>query len=366
MASKFRKRYTYIDAAGNETSTIIRAENEREADKKFQAIITGAATPRKAAPCLKDFVDTVYRPSFMEGLAPSTKNNYEQYLHYNILPFMGDMSMDTISVATIQQFQNWMANGEAHGRKTDLNEKTITRVCGFAGRIFKVAAEMKVIEDTPFKSTLLKNPGKAAGHHTALPDAEVARIKSEIPLLSPVRERIYMGLLVYTGMRREELLGLRWEDVNLEGQYAIVKRAVTYPDMNKPHIGKPKTERSGRTILLAKPLVEILQPFAKVEGFVLGDEAPLCYSTAKRLQQRAFMHLGIVGYNNHDFRTTLGTQLKEAGMSSANVADIMGHADTRMVETVYARTRHDGVMKQLDALERLNKRQCAPAVLQIG
>ena len=32
----------------------------------------------------------------------------------------------------------------------------------------------------------------------------------------------------------------------------------------------------------------------------------------------------------------------------------MGHADTRMVETVYARTRHEGVMKNLDLLERLN------------
>ena len=41
-------------------------------------------------------------------------------------------------------------------------------------------------------------------------------------------------------------------------------------------------------------------------------------------------------------------------MSSANVADLMGHADTRMVETVYARTRHEGVMKQKDAVETLN------------
>ncbi len=55
-----------------------------------------------------------------------------------------------------------------------------------------------------------------------------------------------------------------------------------------------------------------------------------------------------------NFRTTYATQLKEYGCSSAIVADLMGHADTRMVETIYARTRHEGILKQLDFLERLN------------
>lgn len=47
--------------------------------------------------------------------------------------------------------------------------------------------------------------------------------------------------------------------------------------------------------------------------------------------------LQVSGYGNHDFRTTYGTQLKESGMTCAQVADLMGHADTHMVETVYAR-----------------------------
>ena len=41
-------------------------------------------------------------------------------------------------------------------------------------------------------------------------------------------------------------------------------------------------------------------------------------------------------------------------MRSALVADLLGHADTRMVETTYARTRHEGVMKQRQAVENLN------------
>ena len=41
-------------------------------------------------------------------------------------------------------------------------------------------------------------------------------------------------------------------------------------------------------------------------------------------------------------------------MTSAQVADLLGHQDTRMVETIYARTRHHSVMKQLEAIEQLN------------
>ena len=73
------------------------------------------------------------------------------------------------------------------------------------------------------------------------------------------------------------------------------------------------------------------------------EEVPLSYSTYQRTYRKAFDFLGLTGrYTNHDFRSTFGTQLKESGMSSAMVADLMGHADTRMVETVYARSRHEG------------------------
>ena len=57
---------------------------------------------------------------------------------------------------------------------------------------------------------------------------------------------------------------------------------------------------------------------------------------------------------SYDFRTTFATQAKERGQTSAQVADLLGHKDTRMVETIYARTRHQSVMKQLDVIERLN------------
>lgn len=133
-----------------------------------------------------------------------------------------------------------------------------------------------------------------------------------------------------------------------------MKCAITYPTNSKPHIGKPKTEHSERIILLTSTMREVLKPYEQKEGFVCGGEQPWCYSRAMRTYRSAFNHLGIVGFCAYDFRTTFATQLKESGMATSAIADLMGHADTRMVETVYARTRKDGVMKHLDALEARN------------
>lgn len=76
-------------------------------------------------------------------------------------------------------------------------------------------------------------------------------------------------------------------------------------------------------------------------------------------EQGCFCHLGLKGYSDADFRTTFGTQMKEMGKTSAEVADMMGHADTRMVERVYARTRHEGVMKHLSAVEEISGKKAA-------
>lgn len=310
-------------------------------------------------PTVRQFVEETYAPTFMARLAPKTIANYRLYLELNILPFLGDMPMDQVTVATIQQFYDWMATAGERGRKKNLNACTIRRVSGLASRIFKVAMEMKIIPETPFKHSLLNIRAEDAGHHKAMTDAEIQRVRQAIPHLQDRDERLYMGLLAYTGMRPEEALGMCWENVALEQQYAKVVQAVTYPGNSRAYIGKPKTAHAARTVLLPKVLVDILRPERQPRVYLLGGDKPWCYSHKARVSRRALAHLHLEGYSDADFRTTFGTQMKEYGKTSAEVADLMGHADTRMVERVYARTRHEGVMKHLYAVEKITEKRAA-------
>lgn len=178
----------------------------------------------KSSPVFKYFIDEVYRSGFISGLEETTIANDERYIRLYIVPFMGHMKMGEITVATIQNFYNWLGMASQHGRKKNLNRNSIMRISGLTSRRFKVAYEMKLIDDTPFKTTLLRVRSYRGGHHKALPDAEVSRIKREIPTLQDERQRLYMALLVYTGMRREEVLGLGWENVRLDENYGEVKQ----------------------------------------------------------------------------------------------------------------------------------------------
>lgn len=358
MASKFRGSYTYVDENGAEQHISFNASSKKEADKKFQLFLAGEKAQKQPVQTVKEFIDSTFRPVFIENNAPTTVANYEQYIKCNIVPFMGEMPMDKVTVTTIQKFQNWMAEGKKHGKKKNLNAGTIKRVCSLVSRIFKVAVEMRLIDDNPVKNTLLKNPGEPSDHHKALSVAESKRVFRETPSLSNEQERLYMALLVYTGMRKEEILGLRWEDINFPETYAEIKQAVTYPTNNHPCIGKPKTKKSKRTVPLVPPLMEVLESVRKETGYVLGGDQPLCYSTAYRIRHRAFEKLNIVGYDNHDFRANMATVLREYGMSESKISEVLGHADTRMVYTVYAPSRHEGVMKHLAGMERAIKSLC--------
>ena len=351
MASEKNAYYNYVDDDGNVHTIRLFGKSMKELDVKFQNFLL--SSKRRKAPTVREFVEHTYKPSYYPTLRPTCISNYDQYFKLNIFPFMGNACMSDVGVDTVQSFINWMATASEHGRKKNLNEPTIKRVLGLLKRIFTIAYEMHIIDDIPVKRTLIKINAEKGGHHKPLADEEIHHVRDSVPRLENENERLYMALLAFTGMRLEEILGLKWEDIHLEGKYILVKRAVTYPDKNKPHVDHTKTEHSDRTVVISNGLVEILRRSQKESGYVLGGENPLPYSTKERIFRRAKAKLGIVGYDNHDFRTTFATQLCESGLTSKETAGLLGHADTRMVENVYARARHSGNMKHLSTIEEI-------------
>lgn len=306
---------------------------------------------------LKDFVEDEYKRLHFVGLAETTKETYRQYLTYNIYPFLGELYLTEITVNTIQGFYNWMAEGSKHGRKTDINADTITRTSGLLNKIFKLALALKYISDNPIKPDILTNPGKKAKHHTALTQAEALQARAKIPELEDERQRLFMALLAYdTGMRPEEILGLRWEDINLAGGYLEIRRTVTYPEKNKPCLRDGgKTELSERAIILNPALVKILDSVEDKTGYVIHGrktEDIISRSTYQRTYTEAFKALGISGHSPYDWRSTFATELCELGISSKKVADMMGHSTTRMVEKVYSTKRREGILSNREIIDR--------------
>ena len=365
MASKHRELYTYTDAQGNDCTVRLNGQSKQDTDRKFQELLQGvspvAAIPSKT---LHEFVMEDYRPTFLTGLKATTQSNYTIYEDNYILPCMGDKPLRAINNKDVQEMMDWMANGKQNGLRQDIVHDSIERVKGHLHTLLEYAKDMDYIKENPIKDKLLRNNGKPSGHHTALSPDEYAEVRRNALTLSNRSQRLYACLLVYTGMRPEEIRGMKWELVNLEKGYCIVQEVVTYDTRTKATIVSPtpKTEASARTILLPPPVVEAMRKEIRPCGYVIGAGrdplTPLPYSTFKRLYTDTFKKLGLNGKcDNYDFRASYATWLKESGVELAHAADLMGQADTRMMSRVYAPTRHESIIMHQERISSLVESQ---------
>lgn len=358
MPIRFKFTYKYTDQSGQTATKYIYATNRTEADKKFQQYIEDLKHVDSIT--FREFIYDVYYPRFLPKKL-STQTTYKVFIERYILPNIGDKMIDAVDVTDIQRLMDWMANGKVNGLSKNMTEGTISRVKGLISHLYNIAVDMHLANENPVKVTLLVNKGVESSHHTALLDEEFESVKKKIPLLESLDDRVLMGLIAYTGMRPEEVRGIMWDDINMDGRYVIVKRAVTYVGRDHyAHVDTPKSETSQRTVYIPAPLFSILSsvPDTERNGFVVHADKdktkPIPEKTWQRTINRIFTFLGIKGkYSPHDFRATYATMFKESGMTSAQVADLLGHADTRMVETIYARNRHQSIMKQGRAIESM-------------
>ena len=375
MASSYRRQYSYLDEKGEKRKMQLCGRSQADTDLAFQrACVANAGnlsasfasqTPGKHAITFRQFVEDEYREAHLSCLAKSTQGKNDYYLSRYIYPFIGSRQLNEINVNTIISFRNSLAHGSQQGYQKDLSEKTIEDITGFLNKIFKVAVALRRMEDNPVKRELLRKVGQPAGLHKAIDPVTLDQCKQMIPLIENETVRLYAALLFFNGggMRPEEIMGLRWEDCNLDEGTAVVQRAVTYAGSNRAiDIKATKTETSSRPVILPRVLVDILRPLRQESGFILhgrDPNQPMCNSTWQRTYRRMQETLGIKGqYSNYDLRTTFATQMIEAGASALAVAQMMGHKDTRMVETVYARRRKEGFEARRSLVESLN--QSAP------
>ncbi len=117
------------------------------------------------------------------------------------------------------------------------------------------AVELKLIPISPAKDCRL--PHKREREARVLSPTEMQRL-----LIQAKAEGLYELFLLdlSTGLRRGELLGLRWEDVNFDTGALTIRRQVRFVK-GELKISPPKTDAANRTVLLPPPLIEVLREY---------------------------------------------------------------------------------------------------------
>ena len=221
--------------------------------------------------------------------------------------------------------------------------------------------------------------------------------KRDIPLEEQL-ERVKMGLslefglfpfmLLYTGMRRGELLALRWEDIDRKAKTIRVEKSVYFVG-NEPHIKIPKTDAGRREVVLLHALEEVLPRTGK--GYIFGGDRPLTKSSlrkrwlmwarqaglARRIEQEkegkdGQKHTSVqwkADITPHQLRHAFATILFDAGVDVKDAQEILGHASIQVTRDIYThirKKRKESTAAMINRYLEQNGEDCQNNVIRIG
>lgn len=244
--------------------------------------------------------------------------------------FFCDKPIEEIAVNDIQNYFNTLKH---------LSKITIKGHKTFLTQIFDSVVEDEIIAKNPVRSQRLTNPGRESKGIHALPVDAMIDIMEGIERMANPSEALYIALAFYAGLRREEVLGLQWEDIDFRAKRLYIQRAITYP-INQPVIKPPKTKSGYRLIAIPDPLFELLKPHEGRKGFVLLDEGGILF-TQERLKifaRNVNSHINLHGAGMRELRKCFATIRHAAGTPDKLLQAEIGHASYNTTQSFYIDT----------------------------
>lgn len=343
MTKRIRERVQVgIDAKGKPIFEWATGYNRQEVFESALAILqkynqvnpSGEAKAAPTAPYFETYLEEWWRLYKKPKLRHTTLTTYRNLIDNHILRHFRGMRLNEIKVNCLQQFYN------DHSHMAHATVKQMGRILH---QVFEMAIEDGYMTFNPTESKRLFIKGKLHKREALLGN-EVRALMSDLYLLEG-EDRILLAVLLYTGMRRGELIGLRWEDIDWKRRLITIERAVTFQN-NQPVIGAPKSEAGNRQVPLDERLADVLKPHRQLNGFLLGDGVkPLTERRFMRTWQRIGRTINLYGATPHVLRHTYITLAASSGLDIKTLQAIAGHADVQMTLGRYAHKREEKVME---------------------
>lgn len=352
-----------VEIDGVKTRKTRYGATKKEALEKLHTLQRAAADGKLAGSDREQVAAYLDRWLPTRRLRPVTIEAYRSVIENQIKPVLGRIELRKLRSTHIQQMLDGMATDGKY-------RSTIRHV-----RAVLSAALQPLIEDDVIAKRVLSKteiPHARESQSVTIDMDIIARIL-DVTADSSIAPIVTTAIM--SGLRRSELLALRWEDVNLDTGHISVRRSLTRTKGHY-HILAPKTRASARTIPIPTELVTTLREhhvaqmearlrlgpaweennlvFPNMYGRIYNPDVLLDRFHARMLRDPALEHITF-----HKCRKAYAIILLAMGTDIKSAQELMGHEDAKTTLNIYAqafeRNKREAVQNLGDAIRTHRK-----------
>ena len=311
----------------------IRAATEQEYADKLLKLYAGDPAPAAVTADKHDFA--TYATRWFEvysrpNVATATASTYERQLRKYIIPHFDGMAVEDVTVDHVQLLFNSLDGVKASKYKV----KTVLNM------VLEMAVEDGLLQRNPLQSKRIKISGANSQTREPYTIEEMQYIVGHLGQVQSPSDRNFLALIALHPFRLEEVLGLKWSDIDLEQMVIHVRRAVTHPNRSKAEIKETKTAASMRDVALTATALQHLIP-GKPGDFVCGERTPYSYTQVRHMRTRIAKDIDFAaGITPARFRPTVLTDIYEQTKDVKKTQAAAGHTTAAMTFKHYVNGRN--------------------------
>lgn len=376
------KSWTIVIDVGRDPTTgkrkrIYRAfrGTKREAEKEMARLIAELEKGTYVEPSKLTFGD--YLKEWLknrehDNLSPTTLRRYSQIVELRLIPKLGMLPLEKLRPIHIQKFMRDVAEeGRLDGKTTPLSYDSLRYHYRVLHKALEDAVKMQLLPFNPADAVTIPKPPQELDdepkEEIQVLTAEQVEIMLEAAKITPYYHLLFVA--VRTGLRRGELLGLRWQDIDLKAGKLSVKRALAYTPQKGKFFKLPKNKKSRRTIDISREVIEVFKDLKKKQAeaklfygqyykdhglvFCQPDGTPMHPDTPSSWFPEFLQRIGLPRLNFHCLRHTHASLLLQAGVDIKVISERLGHSSIRITYDLYAHLMPGMQKEAVNKLEKL-------------
>ena len=293
---------------------------------------------------MSDFIEHKYFLAAEKTVRPSTLDGYKKLYNSYLKSRTADIRLFDFDTATAQQLLRTIASETVKRDGSGLAKRTLQHIKHFMSGVMTFAIQEGDVRLPANPIQLVAVPkGEETEETYAYNLDEIARMMEILP--EPANTVV--GTIAFTGLRKSELRGIRWQDIDPKTNQLSVQRTVWRTIVEE----KTKTKGSRAPV----PLVPVVQKLLEAhrngvpaDGFIFTGEnrnKPLNVDNlATRVIRPALKKAGIKWAGWHGFRRGLATNLCDIGAGKDVAQAILRHANIKVTEDFYIKREHERKM----------------------